>query len=501
MPLPPRSYLSCEQLESRDVPSAAPIAPPGGAAPGRYIVTLQSGVDAQEFAAELRGSGRVVNHVYTRALNGVSIQGMPPGLDPRVLAVEPDRMVSIEGKSTSPPPPPPPPPAPAEILPPGVERVWGGTQPPSAGNLGGVKVAVIDTGIDRAHPDLNVAGGRNFVGTKPDQWGDDNGHGTHVAGTIGALDNDIGVVGVAPGVSLYGVKVLNRNGSGWISDIIAGVNWVTENNIAVANMSLGFYGYSEALHGAIQKSVAAGVVYVTSAGNSAMDTGGFSPASFPEVIAVSAMVETNGVAGGSGSSTSYGADDTLATFSNYGAAVDLAAPGVNVRSTLPGGRYGLMSGTSMASPHVAGVVALYIARNGRDVTGDGAVNKADVDAIRLTLVGAAQPMADWRPDSGDTSSDSDAYHEGLVQIVSDAAPAAAFLPPADGTSGNTGGGGTVESSATTRRPAGGGASGAGGGAAGAETTVSSTGTFFGQPEAEVRTLFDVDPLDRVLLLP
>lgn len=261
----------------------------------------------------------------------------------------------------------------AQTVPTGIKRV--GVATPSSNIGSGVTVAVIDTGIDLSHPDLASA----IVATKSCVSGhpganDDNGHGTHVAGTIAARNNSIGVLGVAPGAGLAAVKVLDKNGSGSWSGVICGIDWVTANasryNIKVANMSLGGTGTSDnncglinndPLHMALCNSRNAGVTYVVAAGNSAANTNTTVPAGYDDaVITVSALADSDGKSGGTGAATSYGPDDTFATFSNYGSAVDIAAPGVSIYSTYKGGAYATLSGTSMASPHVAGAAALYI---------------------------------------------------------------------------------------------------------------------------------------------
>jgi len=316
-----------------------------------------------------------------------------------------------------------------------------------------IDIAIIDTGIDLDHPDLNVVNNVTFV-KRTDDGDDDNGHGTHVAGTAAAIDNNSGVVGVAPGARLWAVKVLNRRGSGSFSDIIAGIEYVTANadKIEVANMSLGGVGKLDSLRTAIQNSVDAGVVYVVAAGNESRDVygpdGDFNtsddsiPAAYPEVMTVSAMLDTDGQAGGSGSST----DDTFAYFSNYssftaeeksvvssGEAIDIAAPGVNILSTWKNGEYNTISGTSMASPHVAGAVALYISANGR------ASDKAGVEGIRQALIDNSEPQADWRPTN---TLDSDDNKEGLVNvagtITSNEAPVVIITSPTDGSTFNLG---------------------------------------------------------------
>ena len=236
-------------------------------------------------------------------------------------------------------------PVPEETLPWGVNRIdaeyaWA----TSTGS--GVDVAVVDTGVDQDHPDLIVAGGENFV-SKPDwkpadpsKWDDDNGHGTRVAGTIAALDNEIGVVGVAPQASLYAVKVLDRNGSGYVSDVIDGLDWCISNGMDVVNMSLGTDTDVQSLHDACDAAADAGLKLVAAAGN---DGGPVDyPAAYASVIAVAAVDSS----------------DTRPTWSSYGAEIELAAPGVDIRSTWKDGDYKTISGTSMSAPHVSGTLAL-----------------------------------------------------------------------------------------------------------------------------------------------
>ncbi|MFH1049150.1 MAG: S8 family peptidase [Patescibacteria group bacterium] len=206
-----------------------------------------------------------------------------------------------------------------------------------------IKVVVIDTGIDILHPDLkaNIKGGVNTINSRR-SYTDDNGHGTHVAGIIGAIDNVIGVVGVGPEIDLYAVKALDRRGSGYLSDIIEGLDWAIANNMQVVNMSLGTSANVLSFQEAVQRVNATGIVQVAAAGNS----GGavLYPAAYSEVIAVSAT----------------DASDTIASWSSRGPEVDLAAPGVSIYSTYKGSTYATLSGTSMASPHVAGVAALVL---------------------------------------------------------------------------------------------------------------------------------------------
>lgn len=245
----------------------------------------------------------------------------------------------------------------------------------------GVKVAVIDSGTDYLHPDLiaNYAGGYDFVNNDHDPM-DDNGHGTHVAGTVAAVRDGYGVVGAGAGVQLYGVKVLNSAGSGQWSWIIAGLQWCVDNGIEVANFSLGSSGHpGSTVENAFRKAEAAGMVLVASAGNSGQgdDTVGY-PGKFASVIAVASTTKS----------------DTRSSFSSTGPNVELAAPGSSIYSTVRGGGYGYMSGTSMAAPHVAGVAALVISAGLGDLNGDGMIN----DDARLLLLETADDLGATGPD-------------------------------------------------------------------------------------------------------
>lgn len=263
----------------------------------------------------------------------------------------------------------------SQRIPTGIDRI----NAENKSNKGsGVNVAVVDTGIDTRHSDLtqNVVGGKNCVVGGGTNYRDQNGHGTHVAGIIAASNNGSGVVGVAPGVKLWSVRVLDRNGAGSWSSVICGIDFVISKApqnggpIKVMNMSLGGGGASDnncgktnndALHKAICRARDAGVTIVVAAGNSNVNSNTSVPAAYDDaVITVSALADSDGKTGGTGSGTSYGKDDTFATFSNYGDVVDIGAPGVSIYSTWLSNRYATLSGTSMASPHVAGAAALYI---------------------------------------------------------------------------------------------------------------------------------------------
>jgi subtilisin family serine protease len=267
--------------------------------------------------------------------------------DPRVAYVEQDQQVQAF----------------FDTLPNGINRIDGDLSLARSGDGTGsvnADIAILDTGIDFSHPDLNIYAQKTFVsGTS--SANDDNGHGTHVAGIAAAKDNGYGVVGVAPGARLWDIKVLDSTGSGFISDIVAGIDFIAQyySMVDIVNLSFGCQCKSYALDSAINNAVGKGMTFVVAAGNAHTDASTFSPANNPNVIAVSAIADNDGRCGGVGPSTTYGRDDSFASFSNYGSTVDMAAPGVNILSTYKGNTYAYMSGTSMAAPHVAGAAALY----------------------------------------------------------------------------------------------------------------------------------------------
>ena len=219
----------------------------------------------------------------------------------------------------------------------------------------GVKVAVIDTGIDPEHPDMRVLGGYNAVDPAL-SFKDDHGHGSHVAGTIAALDNGKGVVGVAPEASLYGVKVLDASGRGTYAAIIAGIQWAAENGMVIANMSLGGSQGTAALQDSIRAANAMGMTIIAAAGNNGGKVG--YPAAYPETITIAAAHKGDGIA----------------SFSSRGPEIDFISPGVDIPSTFKNGGYKTLSGTSMASPHAAGLAALAVAAKG--VSGFDAIKAA-----------------------------------------------------------------------------------------------------------------------------
>lgn len=394
------------------------IAPAVAQAQSEYIVVLQDGVDVDAVAEEHANlHGADVSHRYRHALRGYSARLTSPALaairdDERVLFVSENRIARASSVCD---------PTALQCLPAGIDRIDADLSSARSGDGSGtvgVNVAVLDTGIDLTHPDLNVAGG---VSCQESAGLDDkNGHGTHVAGTIGAKDNGFGVVGVAPGARLWAVRVLNQGGNtgpqghaeGGLDEIVCGVDWVTStrmdfdptNDIAVANMSLvggggddGNCGLTngDPLHLAICNSVAAGVLYVAAAGNAGVDLRNTVPASYDEVLTATAMWDTDGKPGGLNKSSfptprtdrnCDARDDTYVAFSNFaGLPLDRAhvitAPGVCIASTLPGGKYGgYFGGTSMATAHVSGTAALCIAAGACDGEPEETIEKLLEDA-------------------------------------------------------------------------------------------------------------------------
>ncbi len=277
-----------------------------------------------------------------------------------------------------------------QVIPSGIRRVRADDSP--VADIDGhddrvnVDVGILDTGID-PDPDLNIQGGHDCLSPYPDAIRDRNGHGTHVAGIIGAMDNHVGVVGMAPGARLWAVRVADDNGNARTSWYLCGVDWIMSQRdpndpskplIEVVNMSVSGLlpdrddrdcgaDIGDALHEAICASVADGTTYVVAAGNQSTDAGAFLPGAYDEVITVAALADYDGKPGGLARQSDYcpwysaDADDTYGNFSNYGPDVDIIAPGKCILSTYLHGRWGYMTGTSMATPTVTGGAALYIA--------------------------------------------------------------------------------------------------------------------------------------------
>jgi subtilisin len=290
-------------------------------------------------------------HVFANVTQGFQVK-LPPGLLEQLQSWPGVEYVVVDDPSQYVPPDDPSDPSfTDDEIPAGVRRIGG----PAVVDLSGIEVAVVDTGADLDHPDLYIVAGVDIVGEAngTDNGGaDENGHGTHVSGTIGAIGNGSGVVGVAPGVAIHAVRVLDADGSGTIGDIVAGLEYVIDTpSIRVVNMSLGGAGNpsgSSPLKEALTTLENAGVVVCIAAGNETADTSTVIPAGYNKGIIVSAY-------------DADGSDNGFAWFSNYGDEVDIAAPGVNITSTYPNDDWTALSGTSMATPHVTGAIAAYFA--------------------------------------------------------------------------------------------------------------------------------------------
>lgn len=354
------SSAPLNQQEEQQEPDAKPAEFVSKPIPGQYNVVLnddavqaKSESAVRNVAAELIGKAGSVGATYATALKGFSASGVSEAKaqaleqDPRVDFVEQDQITSLSPPETSRPPwedggggg------SDGQTTPYGITRVGGATSGVSG------TAWVLDTGVDLDHPDLNVDTDRSavFVSNGPGAKSPDDGdgHGTHVAGTIAAIDNSRDVVGVAEGATVVAVKVLDDNGRGSYSEIIDGVDYVAANGSSgdVANMSLGG-GTSDALDTAVENAASNGIYFSIAAGNDSDDANNYSPArtEATNVFTVSAFDDT----------------DTFASFSNYSGPTDppveYGAPGVDVLSLYADGGTNTLSGTSMAAPHVAGVL-------------------------------------------------------------------------------------------------------------------------------------------------
>ena len=355
--------------------------------PGQYIVVLKDSVDGPATVAAKHSrqynlaQGQVYRHAlkgYAAAMSEATVERLRS--DPRVRAVSPDGELRLAAK-----PPPCTEPAVCQVLSNAVNRIDGDLSSTRSGNGRGavpLNVAVLDTGIDTDHPDLNVAGGKDCAAGEG--FEDRDGHGTMVGGFVGALDNSVGRVGVAPGARLWAVRVARPGGFIADSWLICGLEFVaaansdgdSTNDIAVANLSLAGPLKDEepcattkhALHIAVCGIIDRGVVPVAAAGNEGVDLATLQPAAWDEALTVTATADNDGqpgAAGGSFNCLTSETDDSAATFSNFATLAEdrshvVAAPGVCIGSTFLDGQYAVSSGTSFATPLVAGAVVLCI---------------------------------------------------------------------------------------------------------------------------------------------
>ena len=429
--------VACGACVATSVPSAAAAA--GKVSP--YVVVYETGgradfpVQARTAARERRHGFRST-HRFRHAIDGFAARLTARDAralrdDPEVAFVQPDEMLRAARLPLSD----------GETVPTGVLRIGAagaaaGVHAPSA-----AAVAVLDTGVDLSHSGLNVRSGPNCTGDGTGPPTDENGHGTFVAGVIGARNDGTGGVGVAPGTELYAVKVLGADGFGYVTDIVCGIDWLTANGTAlgirVANMSFSRDITADALRLAIQGSVRTGMVYTAAAGNTGIDMALEVPGSYPEVLTATAMSDSDGAPGGDGPAPGCRpaeADDRFATFSNFATRpVDvahvIAAPGVCIVSTGPGGEEMTATGTSAAAPHVAGVVALCMGTVEAPGACAGMTPAEVTEQVRADAAAHATPAAGF---VGDPFQPVGVHYGDLVSGVD---PAVRRIPPrASGTS-------------------------------------------------------------------
>ncbi|MFD5388861.1 S8 family serine peptidase [Streptomyces sp. NPDC127074] len=396
---------------------------------GDYIVVLKDGkAAAADPVSVVDGmNGVTLGSVYDSAVHGFSAKLTSQAVyalrtDPAVAYVERDGVGHKAGARLAHEAAP----KAGQQLPNGVKRV--GTTQNKALKVGDgadqrvdVDVAVLDTGIDKDHPDLNVVRSVNCSGVEKcvENSGEDgDGHGSNVAGVIGELDNKTGYTGVAPGARLWSVKTLNDEGSGSSSELVAGLDWVTAHagEIEVVNISAGYDDSSNAIKDAVGRAVDKGIVVVVSAGNERKDVKNakyHTPADVPDAITVSAISDGDGKPGGQGefgwcNKKNRNKDDSLwidyvnGGGSDFGRGVDIAAPGDCIQSTFKNGEYSNYSGTSQAAPHVAGAAAWLASGAAKPK------NRADVMALRAKILKAGN--------KGWTDNSKDGVQEPLLDL-------------------------------------------------------------------------------------
>ncbi len=361
-----RFRLIAATLAAALIVLALPAPCDGVEVPRRRIVVFEAGTAPAERWKTIARRGRVLSVLPSAdAMSALLVESDARAISalPGVRGVEDDVLVRASSLGTK------------QRVPWGIraidaDKTWGTSKG------AGVTVAILDTGVDTDHPDLvdNLLPGHNVLapGSAPE---DDNGHGTHVAGVVAAAINGLGVVGVAPSAAVLPVKVLDSSGAGWISEVIQGLEWADAHGADIVNMSFGTLVHSQALEAAVSSSRARGTILVAAAGNRGISAGSSVdyPARLAGVIAVSGMNTRRSVA----------------EWSSRGVEIDLCAPGEDIPSTYLGGGYVSLSGTSMASPHVAGAVAL---RLGMDPG-------LSPDALESMLAGSAQRVPRTPPEA------------------------------------------------------------------------------------------------------
>jgi subtilisin len=380
----------------------------GAATTSRYIVILKAGTDPSSLA-KAQGVQPVLTYVsaldgYTANLTDAQVKKIATNAS--VVSITPDRTISLSipdlGSNDG-----------VQAVDNAIRRV-GADRSPTAKIDGrddkpDVDVAVIDSGLDNGHTDLRISGGVN-CSSGQGKW-DQLGHGSWVGGAAAAIDNGKGVVGTAPGARLWSVRVIDANNEGELSNVLCGVDWVTANasTIEVATMALEDFGTDDGncghtngdlLHQAICRSVSAGVVYVVAAGNDGADVSGFIPGAYREAVTVSTLSDTDGRPGGLGPTSCFGdQDDALASFSNYGAAIDLTAPGECVWTTGLNGGYNRATSNGISVGLVAGAAADYRLRH----------PTASPQAVRDALVASGE--------STSLLQDPDGVHEPVLNMA------------------------------------------------------------------------------------
>jgi subtilisin family serine protease len=459
--VPEQAPVTTPVTDPRPSPATSPLPSAGNSQPssgqrdarpsaaGRYIVVLAGSADtAAVISRHRQREGTRPDRRYKAAFHGFAAhldakQRRALLADPNVVEIVPDEVIQVA----------------AQVTPTGVSRV--NVPRSTVAAIDGVDnrvdadIAIVDTGVG-PHPDLNVVGGHNCSTSDPTAWRDQHGHGTHVAGIAAAIDNTSGVVGVAPGARIWAVRILNSSGSGLLSWYVCGLDWILAQRdpsdtsrplIEAVNMSVAKSGKDDVncgftnkdvLHQAICRLYRGGITVVAAAANEHASASNYVPAAYNESITVSALADTDGRPGGLGgrrcySFGSYDVDDTFADFSNYGSDIDIIAPGKCIWSTTLGPSYGYMTGTSMATPHVTGAVALYKAS--RPLATPGEVREA------LRYLG----NFGWR-----TSTDPDSLHEPLLD-VSRIASLGTFSMSNGGTVGISSHGGTKSVPITVSR--------------------------------------------------